>query len=742
MSKKKGIIRLVVLLAVIAFVVYTAVSGLGSDRSGSLNDISLGLDLRGGVSITYEAVGDVNSQDMSDTKAKLEKRVQDYSTEAQVYFEGSDRITVDIPGATDANAVLQELGKPGTLIFCTDSSDPEGTKVMDGNQIKDAQAGARSNATTNAREYVVNLTLTSDGVEAFSKATEELAPTKGRIYIMYNGEVLSAPTVNEHIASDTCSITGMGDLEAAQTLASNIRIGALPVQLQEMRSQVVGAKLGQDAVRTSLMAGVIGLILVFAFMIIYYRIPGLAASIALVMYTAFVIVLLSAFNEEITLTLPGIAGIILGIGMAVDGNVIIYTRIREEIGAGKSVESAILSGYNKATSSIVDGNVTTLIAALVLYIFGTGPVKGFATTLAVGNIVSIFTSLVITKVIMKLLYNFGIRDAKWYGKNVYRKTLDVLSIKKWAAIGSAVVIAAGIITMAVQAGLGNRALNFSLEFVGGSTTTFTFDKEYTAEEIEDNIIPVIRDAAGITEVQQQKVADSTQVSFKTSDLSLEQREAIENAVTAKYPIKDGTIVETDTISSSVSATVKRDAILSVILATICMLIYIFVRFRDIRFALAAVLALLHDVLVVIAFYAFARIPVGTTFIACMLTIVGYSINGTIIIFDRIREQLKTANSKTNITELVNSSITSTMSRTVYTSITTLIMLIVLFIMGVTSVKEFTLPLIVGIVVGAYSSVCLTSAMWYVMGGKKRGVVEENNKKAASKKEVFEDGSQV
>lgn len=742
MSKKKGIIRLVVLLAVIAFVVYTAVSGLGSDRSGSLNDISLGLDLRGGVSITYEAVGDVNSQDMSDTKAKLEKRVQDYSTEAQVYFEGSDRITVDIPGATDANAVLQELGKPGTLIFCTDSSDPEGTKVMDGNQIKDAQAGAQSNATTNAREYVVNLTLTSDGVEAFSKATEELAPKKGRIYIMYNGEVLSAPTVNEHIASDTCSITGMGDLEAAQTLASNIRIGALPVQLQEMRSQVVGAKLGQDAVRTSLMAGVIGLILVFAFMIIYYRIPGLAASIALVMYTAFVIVLLSAFNEEITLTLPGIAGIILGIGMAVDGNVIIYTRIREEIGAGKSVESAILSGYNKATSSIVDGNVTTLIAALVLYIFGTGPVKGFATTLAVGNIVSIFTSLVITKVIMKLLYNFGIRDAKWYGKNVYRKTLDVLSIKKWAAIGSAVVIAAGIITMAVQAGLGNRALNFSLEFVGGSTTTFTFDKEYTAEEIEDNIIPVIRDAAGITEVQQQKVADSTQVSFKTSDLSLEQREAIENAVTAKYPIKDGTIVETDTISSSVSATVKRDAILSVILATICMLIYIFVRFRDIRFALAAVLALLHDVLVVIAFYAFARIPVGTTFIACMLTIVGYSINGTIIIFDRIREQLKTANSKTNITELVNSSITSTMSRTVYTSITTLIMLIVLFIMGVTSVKEFTLPLIVGIVVGAYSSVCLTSAMWYVMGGKKRGVVEENNKKAASKKEVFEDGSQV
>ena len=557
---------------------------------------------------------------------------------------------------------------------------------------------------------------------------------------MYDGEVVSAPNVKTAISGGTATITGMESFDEADNLATYIRVGSIPLTLEEVSSNIVGAQLGHAAIKSSLVAAAIGLALLCLFMIVMFRIPGLVATLSLIIYTALVLFLVSVY--DLTLTLPGIAGIILGIGMAVDGNVIIYTRIREEIGAGKSVENAILSGYSKATSSIVDGNVTTLIAALVLYIFGTGPVKGFATTLAVGNIVSIFTSLIITKVIMKLLYNFGIRDSKWYGKNVYRKTLNVLGIKKWAAIGSAVVIAAGIITMAVQAGLGNRALNFSLEFVGGSTTTFTFDKEYTAEEIEDNIIPVIRDAAGITEVQQQKVADSTQVSFKTSDLSLEQREAIENAVTAKYPIKDGTIVETDTISSSVSATVKRDAILSVILATICMLIYIFVRFRDFRFALAAVLALLHDVLVVLAFYAFARIPVGTTFIACMLTIVGYSINGTIIIFDRIREQLKTANSKTNITELVNSSITSTMSRTVYTSITTLIMLIVLFIMGVTSVKEFTLPLIVGIVVGAYSSVCLTSAMWYVMGGKKRGVVEENNKKAASKKEVFEDGSQV
>lgn len=734
MNKKKGIISLILTVVLIGLLGFTTIVGFGDAHIGASKNIKLGLDLAGGVSITYQVKNDnPTSEEMSDTIYKLQRRVEQYSTEASVYQEGDDRINIEIPGVTDANKILDELGKPGSLEF----QDPNGETVITGSDVKTATVKTGQDDLNN-KEYSVELTLNDDGTKKFADATTEFVGQQ--ISIIYDGETISAPSVKQAITGGQAYITGNFTYEEAENLASTIRIGGLKLELEELRSNVVGAQLGAQAISTSVKAGIAGLVLVFLLMCFLYLLPGLASSLALVIYTGLVLVILNAF--DITLTLPGLAGIILGIGMAVDGNVIIYTRIREEIGAGKSVESAILSGYNKATSSIVDGNVTTLIAALVLYIFGTGPVKGFATTLAVGNIVSIFTSLVITKVIMKLLYNFGIRDAKWYGKNVYRKTLDVLSIKKWAAIGSAVVIAAGIITMAVQAGLGNRALNFSLEFVGGSTTTFTFDKEYTAEEIEDNIIPVIRDAAGITEVQQQKVADSTQVSFKTSDLSLEQREAIENAVTAKYPIKDGTIVETDTISSSVSATVKRDAILSVILATICMLIYIFVRFRDIRFALAAVLALLHDVLVVIAFYAFARIPVGTTFIACMLTIVGYSINGTIIIFDRIREQLKTANSKTNITELVNSSITSTMSRTVYTSITTLIMLIVLFIMGVTSVKEFTLPLIVGIVVGAYSSVCLTSAMWYVMGGKKRGVVEENNKKAASKKEVFEDGSQV
>ena len=714
MSKKKGIIRLVVLLAVIAFVVYTAVSGLGSDRSGSLNDISLGLDLRGGVSITYEAIGDVNSQDMSDTKAKLEKRVQDYSTEAQVYFEGSDRITVDIPGATDANAVLQELGKPGTLIFCTDSSDPEGTKVMDGNQIKDAQAGAQSNATTNAREYVVNLTLTSDGVEAFSKATEELAPKRGRIYIMYNGEVLSAPTVNEHIASDTCSITGMGDLEAAQTLASNIRIGALPVQLQEMRSQVVGAKLGQDAVRTSLMAGVIGLILVFAFMIIYYRIPGLAASIALVMYTAFVIVLLSAFNEEITLTLPGIAGIILGIGMAVDANCIIFARIREEIGAGKSVRTAIDAGFAKAFSAIIDGNVTTLIAAGVLYFIGSGTVKGFAQTLALGIVVSMFTALVITKLLLNAMYSLGMDDVKYFGVEKPRKPIRFVENRlKFFCISGAIILAC-VVTLGVNKAsrCGGNILNYGLDFLGGTTYDITFpDKTDLNADLKSDLEKLFSKTAKSNDVVISEVAGRNALSVKTVELNEKQRNTLNAALEKTYGVDEKNI-ENQNISASVSDDMKSDAVTAVVIAVICMLIYIWFRFKDVIFAGSAVLALIHDVIAVILVYGLTKISVGNTFIACMLTIVGYSINATIVIFDRIRENLQVHSSEEALAEVVNESITQTLTRSINTSLTTIITVVVLAILGVDSVKDFAIPLLAGFICGGYSSVCITGTLWY------------------------------
>lgn len=706
MSKKGGVIRLIAWLAILGFVVYTAAAGLGSDHSGSINDIALGLDLRGGVSITYEAQGDPTSQEMEDAKNKLERRVTDKSTEAQVYMEGSNRITVDIPGATDANTVLEELGKPGSLVFCTDSSDPEGTKVIDGNQVKDAQpAMTKDNGSYN---YQVSLTLTDEGREAFSKATEELASSRGRIYIMYDNEVISAPSVNEHIDSAMCSITGMESYESASSLASSIRIGALPVELKEIRSTVVGAKLGQDAVRTSLLAGVIGLILVFIFMIAYYRLPGAVASLALVMYTSLIIVLISAFKEVITLTLPGIAGIILGIGMAVDANCIIFARIREEIGSGRSVQSAIEAGFSKAFSAILDGNVTTLIAAAVLWFLGSGTVKGFAQTLALGIVVSMFTALIVTKTLMRSFYAIGLQNEKMYGQTKEVKVLNFVGKRKICYIASVAVIVIGLVIAGVH-GINGYAFNYSLDFVGGSSTSVTFNENRTIEELEKEVKPIVSEITGDNDIQMTPVADSNEVVIRTRTLTLEERTALYDSLAENFGVDEDQI-QTENISATVSSEMKSSAIIAVLVAAVFMLLYVWIRFKDLSFGASSVVPLLHDVLVLLAFYAVLRWSVSNTFIACMLTLVGYSINATIVVFDRIRENIQLT--KENLAETVNRSISQTLSRSINTSLTTLIMVVVLYILGVTSIKEFALPLVVGVICGCYSSVCIAGSLWF------------------------------
>lgn len=736
-----------IVLVLLVGLILTAIFGMNGKGYGSVEDISLGLDLAGGVSITYEIQDeDFSTQDVEDTIYKLQQRAESYSTESNVYREGDNRVTVEIPtgenSEEDANEILQALGTPGSLEFLdsdnyalfTQGSEYE--TLLTGSDVQNAQAYTDTTDSDSTTPYGVQLTFTDEGAEKFYNATSDNVGSY--IYILFDGEVVSAPTVSSAISGGTAVINGIESYETAENLATYIRVGSVPVTLEEVSSSIVSPQLGASAIKSSMVAAVIGLVLLCVFMIVIYRLPGVVATLTLSIYTTLVLFLLSVY--DLTLTLPGIAGIILGIGMAVDGNVIIYTRIREEIAAGKSVESSILAGYSKAASAIIDGNVTTLIAGIVLYIFGTGSVRGFATTLMISNIVSVFTSLVITKIIMKLLYNFGCKSPVLYGKTVHKKTVNFLGFRIKAFIIALVVIIAGFVCMGVRSGMGDGAFNYSLEFVGGTTTTFTFAQEYDTETIESDIIPVIKDSTGVTEVQQQKTQDSTSVAFKTTALTQEQREAMESAVVASFPIEDGSTVESNSITGSVSSTMRRNAILSVLLATVFMLIYIFIRFKDLKFALAAVIALVHDVLVVLAFYAFTRITVGTTFIACMLTIVGYSINGTIIIFDRIREQLKTANSKTDITELVNSSITYTFTRTVNTTVTTLIMLVCLAILGVSSVKEFAMPLIAGILAGTYSSVLITSALWYIMGGKKRGVVNEVKKE--DKKKVYEDGAQV
>ena len=700
-NKRKGIIGLLITLICIGVFGY-----FGYD---TMDDIKLGLDLAGGVSITYQAVEeDPSSEEMSDTIYKLQQRVQNYSTEAEVYQEGSNRINIDIPGVSDANAILEELGKPGSLMFV----DEDGNTILTGDQVASAKAGIQEK--NGQKSYVVNLTFTEEGAQTFADATAKNIGK--RIGIIYDGSLVSYPTVNSAITGGECYIDGMQDYDEAENLAATIRIGSLSLELEELRSNVVGAKLGQEAIATSLKAGAIGFGIVAVFMIAVYLVPGLASVLALCLYVALELVLLSAF--EITLTLPGIAGIILSIGMAVDANVIIFTRIKEEIGVGKTVKSAIKTGFSKALSAIIDGNVTTLIAALVLFWRGSGTVKGFASTLALGIVLSMFTALFVTKAILNALYNLGLDDPKYYGVSKEKKAINFLGKKNICFIISCVVIVAGWVMMGVHGAGGDGALNYSMEFKGGTSTNVTFNEDMSLEDISSKVVPVVTQVTGDAEVQTQKVTGTNEVIIKTKTLSVDQRQALNDALVENFGVEEDKITA-ESISGAVSNEMKRDAIEAVIIATICMLIYIWFRFKDIRFATSAVLALLHDVLVVLTFYAAARWSVGSTFIACMLTIVGYSINATIVIFDRIRENLKVKTNKQSLAELVNLSITQTFTRSINTSLTTVVMVIVLFIMGVSSVREFALPLIVGIVCGTYSSVCITGALWYVMTTHKK-----------------------
>ena len=708
MKKSTGIISLVLTVAVTAGLLALAAVGVGENKTGAAKNIPLGLDLAGGVSITYQAKGETPSaEEMNDTIYKLQKRVEGYSTEAQVYPQGDDRINIEIPGVTDANAILEELGKPGSLSF----QDMSGNELLSGTDIKTAEAKAYKDNLNNT-DYEVALTLTDEGAEKFAEATA--ANIGSRIAIVYDGETISAPTVQTAITNGNAAITNMESYESAEQLASTIRIGSLKVELEEIQSKVVGAQLGADAIRTSLLAGIIGFALVVIFMIIMYRLPGVAAGIALTSYVGITLGLLNAF--EITLTLPGIAGIILGIGMAVDANVIIFARIREEIGAGKSVKGAIKTGFQKALSAILDGNITTLIAAIILSLKGSGSVKGFAHTLALSIVVSMFTALVITRLVMNAFYALGLQDAKLYGIQKERKTINFLSKKNICFVISAVLILGGLAVMGVNGSKGKGVLNYSLEFQGGTSITIPMNEALSIQEIDETVKPVVSEVIGSNEIQAQKVDGSNDVIVKTRALDLETREALCQELVEKFGVDENQIA-IENIGAAISSEMRSDAITAVLLAALFMLLYIWFRFKDIRFATSAVAALLHDVLVVLAFYAVARLSVGSNFIACMLTIVGYSINATIVIFDRIRENLAVAGRKADLQELVNRSITQTLSRSVNTSVTTFITVAVLYILGVASIREFALPLMVGIVCGAYSSVCITGALWYVMKTK-------------------------
>lgn len=802
MKKGTAIISLILVILVMVGFGYIMMNGVDDRRSGAVDQTKLGLDLAGGVSITYEVVGDEkpSKEDVEDTIMKLRKRIDKYSTESDIYQEGDNRISIEIPGVTDAEAVLTELGSPGALYFIRsmdamgnlnynymvaadgtnvygegdnlfvsdamgntflydrntkttvkdDNGNPvpytvkdeslvriqyelkrpieelvaDGSVILTGLDVasSDGKSYADKMGTT---QHIVSLTFTDEGAKIFAEETGKAAPLTGMpgtIAIYYDGDLISVPNVENKIEGGQAQISGMRNFDEANNLAQDIRIGGLKLELKELRSNVVGAQLGGEAIEKSIIAGIIGLIVVILFMIVIYRVPGFASSIALVIYTMMMLLCINFL--EITLTLPGIAGIILSIGMAVDANVIIFARIREEIAAGISVETAIKTGFEKALSAILDGNITTLIAAVVLIVMGSGSIKGFAYTLALGIVLSMITALFVTKLILNCLFAMGFKKEVFYGKAKDFKKVDFVGKKKIFFTASVCIILVGIITMVAFGVKTGDALNFSLEFKGGTATTVDFEKAIDSSVVDTEIVPKIESIVGDANVQWTSVNDTFQIIFKTVTLDNDKRDQLKTMFENDYAVNSSKIT-VESISSTISGEMQKEAIMAVIVASICMLIYIWFRFSDFRFGTSAVAALIHDVLVVVTFYALFRIGVGSSFIACMLTIVGYSINATIVIFDRIRENIKLMTRKETLADVVNKSISQTLTRSIFTSLTTFIMVLFLYILGVSSIKEFALPLMIGIICGTYSSICVTGPLWWVLRDKFPQVEEDD-----------------
>lgn len=740
-SKVKGVLQILLVLVLIAAFAFVAGKGLGAGHRGSAKNIRLGLDLKGGVSVTYQAyvtddkgkrTGEKPSDEaMSDTIYKMQKRVESLeSTEAAVYQDGEERVTIDIPGVKNSKQVLAELGKAGALQFIlytdlkkADGGTPaEGDKVvydkekvlMTGDMIDQASAGTQQKNGTGSTQNVVQLKFKGKGVKKFANITGEHVGEQ--LAIVYDEKMVSAPTLQSEISDGECVIEGKFTFEEADQLASTLRIGALPLELENIHDNVVGATLGSQALNTSLLAGVIGLLLVIIFMIVMYRIPGVAAGIALIFYVGAMLLALNGLN--VTLTLPGIAGIILSVGMAVDANCIIFTRIREELASGKTVSSAIQNGFSKALSAIIDGNVTTLIAALVLYLKGSGTVKGFALTLGIGILLSMFTAIFITRLLMRAFCALGCTNVKLYGVQKERKVINFISNWKKYVIISGIVFAVCIGGLVVRAVSGGPLFNYSLDFAGGNSTTVALaDGASVTEEDKAAAEEVTKNVTG--EIPEISVSDNSKIVVRTNELSEEKAAQLKAELAGKFKVDEEKSIETSFISGSVSNEMKVDAIVATLIATLCMLLYIWIRFRKLATGVSAVLALVHDVIVVLTVYVIASsfIPVGSTFIACMLTIVGYSINDTIVIFDRIRENRKKASSRVGLAEVINKSITETLSRSINTSVTTFIMVFVLAVLGVDTIRQFAIPLIVGIISGCYSSVCVASPLWYLLSGK-------------------------
>ncbi|MCL2372980.1 MAG: protein translocase subunit SecD [Defluviitaleaceae bacterium] len=734
MKNRSPLILAIILLATAGLITLSAI-GIGDENAFSVGSIRQGLDLQGGVSILYEAnITNPSTSDMNAANELLRNRLDARGyTEATVMQEGTRQIRVDIPGVDDPQAAVREIGASAVLEFF----DQFGNPFIDaaGNQLTGAHVSNARAMTQQGHgggiEMVVALDFDAIGRQLFADAT---TANVGRpIVIVMDGEVISEPIVNTPIRDGNAIISGGGmgfSISEAESLARLINQGSLPFALSVISDSLVGARLGADALRTSIIAGIIGLALVLIIMAAVYKTMGLAADLALIIYVVLVLIIVSAMG--VTLSLPGIAGLILSIGMATDANVVIFERIREEILSGKSLRSAMRTGYRRAWPAIIDSNVTTLIAGVVLFRLGTGPIMGFAQILIIGILLSMFTSLLVTRIITSCFMDIGIVKTKHILNKTQQEALAAASgevhvevkpipfVQKRRSyfIFSGAVIAVAVVFSLFHWQAGNGFFNLDVQFSGGTAITVTFDQPFDTSTVEDIVRNVTGESAPMVQSLGATIAGGAdaehQALIRTTidEANPGMRDELFYALMATFNLTMDDIEYTD-VSPAVSAAMRRSAMLAVLVSSLAMLVYIAIRFRDIRTGASAVLAQVHDAVVVFGLYAILRIPLNDAFIAVMLTTLGYSINATIIIFDRIREN-KGRMPKASYEELINTSATQTLRRTILSTATTFAAVFMLYAIGVASVRDFTLPIMVGLLFGAYSSICLSGSTWYMM----------------------------
>ena len=688
------------------------------------NGIRLGLDLVGGSRIVYEAeIPDGYNQanladDMNSVQKVIRQRLTDKGfTEATVTLTGDNRVTVEIPQITNPEEAVQTLGTTAQLTFI----DADGKEWLTGSDIKKATYGyGRPTGNEVTDVHYVQVQFTSEGQKKFAEATGNIAArTDGTniMAIVMDNQVISSPSVSSQIDSDSCVISGSFTRDSASELADLINAGQIPFSLKQVELRSVGPQLGADAMRTSLIAGAIGIVLVMLFMLIVYRIPGLVASIALCFYMVIEALIFSLVR--VNLSLPGIAGIILSIGMAVDANVIIFERVKEELKNGKTVKSAIDSGFKRAFTAILDSNITTLIACAVLFFLGTGTIVGFATTLGIGVIVSMFTALTVTHFLLNRMVDFRVRNPKAYGlrdREAGKQRFAILKNFKIFGGISALLVVTGLIAL-ILLPFGKNLFNLSIDFAGGTEMEFNMHTEVT-QDVQTEVSGLFKDATGVDASSVTSSGDGNEdVLIRSTSITSEQRAAVIDKMLEKYSLADTDILNNNDVSASVGSDLQRSAVICSVLAIVLMMLYITFRF-EMTSGMAAVCCLMHDLLIMLSVYVWLQIPLDSNFIAAALTILGYSINASIIVFDRVRENLRTAR-REDFASVAERSVWQTMGRTINTTLTTLFTIGMVFILGVPSLKQFTLPLIVGILAGGWSSVLLSCSLWNVFRKKFR-----------------------